>query len=107
MVNLCSSSQTKLEEISNTFQLGIHADTRALQAEKISNFILKSNPRQLITGIALGVLTSFVSSFTSSQLFGMSQSDDYTELEENQNYIITAVQSQQFNHGNSLRKPCF
>ena len=93
MVNLCSSSQTKLEEISNTFQLGIHTDTQALQPENSSNFILKRNPRQLITGIAIGVLTSFVSSFTSSQLFGMSQSDDYSELEENQNHIITAIQS--------------
>ena len=93
MVNLCSSSQTKLEEISNTFQLGIHTDTQALQPENSSNFILKRNPRQLITGIAIGVLTSFVSSFTSSQLFGMSQSDDYAELEENQNHIITAIQS--------------
>ena len=78
MVNLCSSSHTKLEEIRNTFQLGIHTDTQALQPENSSNFILKRNPRQLITGIAIGVLTSFVSSFTSSQLFGMSQSDDYT-----------------------------
>ena len=102
LVSLCKVSQVKLCKLSVKFQS--EANSFSLEPRNIkfkdkyarirSSNLLKRDTK-LITGIAIGVLTSFVSSFTSSKRFGMSLSDHYIRSEENQVHMITGIQSQE------------
>ena len=93
----CEKSKESLTEIQNTFQINL-----ALQMQRGTSLAVHSDStasasyrekRQLITGLVIGFISSLVSTFTSQQLFKMSQSDEISGLEDNQSHIIACLQN--------------
>ena len=116
--NLCTSNKRILKELIETFQLNLPRNTRDIEhheekldvkdrhqslAQRHDNlmelFLYSAKPlnpinrekRQILVGMAVGIVSSLISSFTSSQLFSMSSSKE-NELIDGQNHMILALQ---------------
>ena len=94
--NICLDNNRRLLEIQGTYKL---KDFDEKIKSPPDNDATSTNPaptrekRQIVAAIIAGIVTSLISTFTSFQLFGMSQSngEEHT-LINNQNHVISALQ---------------
>lgn len=98
--NICLDNQRRISEAANTYkfkEILRNGKFTALDIFRQASQTESSTPvrdkRQVIAAIMAGIVTSVISTFTSSQLFGMSQAQqDQEALTNNQNHIISVLQ---------------
>ena len=95
MLLTCEKSRESLTEIQNTFQINLvpqmqRCTSLSVQASGNVSSDFRGK-RKIITGLVVGFITPLVSTFTSQQLFKMSQSDGISGLEDNQSHIIACL----------------
>ena len=93
--NICLDNHRRLREITETYKLKDLDEKKTSPQnndEKIATSAPAREKRQVVAAVLAGIVTSLVSTFSSFQLFGMSQSNENEELINNQNHIISALQ---------------
>ena len=85
LLHICQDNKEKFKEIADTFHLTLEATKEATEVDR--------KRRQIFTAIVASIVTSLVSTFTASQLFGMTKDDaDMEGIISNQNHFIAALQ---------------
>ena len=85
MSHICEENKQKINEIQEIFHLKPSFDNL--------NEDHKIEKRQILTAIMVGVVTSLVSSFSTHELYALSQHDNSEDtLESNQDHIVQCLQ---------------
>ena len=110
IVKMCEENSRRVQEIIEVYHLNklqqpdhLHFNTKHINPHSGVKSLVR-NVRQVIIGAAMatiGIITSLVSIFTSTELIKMSSSEDSDDdLIDNNNHIITSLQS----HENAINR---
>ena len=110
IAKLCEENSKLVQEIIEVYHLNkipqpdhVHYKTKHIKKSSTGKSLVR-NIRQIIMGAAIatvGIITSLISIFTSTELINMSSSEDSgDDLIDNNNHIITSLQS----HENAINR---